>query len=124
MIRTLTFFSVAAVLLSVLCVPLTTSMTHSGGFVFGGHYHIGSDESLKEDISFYFAQVTIDEGAAVDGHVFLYSSTLDLRGHVTEDIHAFESDLTLRESAQVDGEIDESEFIHWTLLLPAAAQLP
>jgi hypothetical protein len=122
MIRSLTIFAVGAVLLSVLCAPLIIS--HSGGLVVGGHYHLGPGEALKEDLSFYFAQVTIDEGAAVDGHVFLYSSTLDLRGHVTEDIHAFESDLTLREGAEVGGEIDQTDFIHWTMLLPAIAQLP
>jgi cytoskeletal protein CcmA (bactofilin family) len=92
--------------------------------VLGGHYHITAGEALNEDISFYFAQVTIDEGAKVDGHIFLYSSTLDLRGDVTENIHAFESDLTLRASARVEGEIDEKDLIHWTLLLPAMTQLP
>jgi len=122
MIRSMTILSVAAIVLLVFCVPLM--MLKPGGLVLGGHYHLGPGETLKEDVSFYFAQVTIDEGASVDGHVFLYSSTLDLRGHVTEDIHAFESDMTMRENAQVDGEIDETDFIHWTLLLPAAAQIP
>lgn len=122
MIRSLTFFSLAAIFLSVFCAPL--AIGQAGGFVLGGHYYVGPGETLRDDMSFYFAQVTIDEGAAIDGHVFLYSSTLDLRGHVTEDIHAFESDLTLRESAAVDGEIDENDFIHWTVLLPAAARLP
>lgn len=122
MIRIFALFSVAAVLLAALIAPLT--VLQPGALVLGGHYHIGAGESLGENISFYFAQVTIDKGASVDGHVFLYSSTLDLRGDVTEDIHAFESDLTLRESARVAGEIDEKDFIHWTLLLPAMAQLP
>ena len=122
MIRSLALFSFAAILLSVLCAPLI--MMYSGELVVGGHYTVGPGEALKEDVSFYFAQVTIEEGASVDGHVFLYSSTLDLGGSVTEDIHAFESDLTMRETAQVDGEVDERDFIHWTLLLPAAAQLP
>jgi hypothetical protein len=122
MIRSLALFSFAAILLSVLCVPLV--IMYSGELVVGGHYRVGPGETLNEDVSFYFAQVTIDEGASVDGHVFLYSSTLDLCGIVTEDIHAFESDLTLRENAQVGGEIDERDFIHWTLLLPAAAHLP
>ena len=122
MIRSLTIFSVAAVLLSALCAPLMTS--NPGGMIVGGRYYVGPGDSLKEDISFYFAQVTIDEGASVEGHVFLYSSTLDLRGKVTEDIHAFESDLTVRESAEVDGEIDETDFIRWTMLLPVIAQLP
>ena len=122
MIRSLTIFSFAAILLSVLCVPFM--LLSPGEVVVGGHYHIGPDETVKEDVSFYFAQVTIDESASVEGHVFLYSSTLDLRGHVTEDIHAFESDLVLRENARVDGEIGEKDFIHWTLLLPAAARLP
>ena len=122
MIRILTFFSVATVLLAVLITPLVA--LQSGMFILGGSYHIGQNESLKEDISFYFTQVTIEKGASVDGHVFLFSSTLDLAGHVTEDIHAFASDLTLRESARVDGEISENDFIHWTLVLPATARLP
>ena len=122
MIRGLTILSFASILLAVISVPFM--VLQPGALVIGGHYHIGFGETLKEDVSFYFAQVTIDEGASVDGHVFLYSSTLDLRGYVTEDIHAFESDLTVRETARVDGEIDEKDFINWTILLPAAAQLP
>ena len=122
MIRGLFFFSFAAILGVVLYAPI--AIIQPGEIVVGGHYNVGPGETLDKDISFYFAQVTIDKSAAVDGHVFLYSSTLDLRGHVTEDIHAFESDLTLRETARIEGEIDEHDFIHWTLLLPAAARLP
>jgi len=122
MIRGLVILSFAAILLAIFSVPFMA--LHPGEFILGGHYHIGSGEALKENVSFYFAQVTVDEGASVNGHVFLFSSTLDLRGDVTEDIHAFESDLTLRESAHVDGKIDQTDFIHWTLLLPALAQVP
>ena len=122
MIRSLVIFSLATVLLATLSMPFL--VLHPGEAVLGGRYHITSDTLLEKDMSFYFAQVTIDDDALVDGHIFLYSSTLDLRGHVTEDIHAFESNLTLRESAQVDGKIDETGFIHWTLLLPAIAQVP
>lgn len=122
MIRAFVVFSLGAALIAALGAPL--AMVQPGMLVLGGHYHIGAGETLHEDVNFYFAQVTIDESAQVDGHVFLYSSTLDLRGHVSEDIHAFESDLTLRETASVDGEIDENELIHWTVLLPAAARLP
>lgn len=121
MIRSLAFLFVAVVLGAVLCGPFTA--LHLGEIVLGGHYHVGTGESLNTDTSFYFAQVTIDEGASVEGHVFLYSSTLDLRGRVAEDIHAFESDLTLRESAQVEGEIDEKDIFHWTFLLPAMAHI-
>lgn len=123
MIRSLAVFTFAAILVSAsLYAPLLLLQT--GETVLGGHYHVRPGETLHNDMRFYFAQVTIDEGASVDGHIFLYSSTLDLQGDVTEDIHAFESDLTVRETAHVDGEIDEKDFIHWTLLLPAAARLP
>lgn len=122
MIRALAFFSIAVALGSILCVPV--SVLHSGETVLGGQYRVGRGENLDRDTSFYFAQVTIEEGASVEGHLFLYSSTLDLAGQVTEDIHAFESDLTLRESAHVEGEVDEKDFIHWTFLLPAMAHIP
>jgi hypothetical protein len=122
MIRSLVIFSLAAALLSTLSAPLMA--LQFGEVVVGGHYSIGPGETLNEDVSFYFAQVTIDEGASIDGRVFLFSSTLDLHGNATEDIHAFESDITLHETAQVDGEIDGTDFIHWTLLLPAIAQVP
>jgi hypothetical protein len=122
MIRSLMILSLATVLLATLSMPFL--VLHPGETILGGQYHITSDTPLEKDMSFYFAQVTIDEGALVDGHIFLYSSTLDLRGHVTEDIHAFESNLTLRETARVDGKIDATDFIHWTLLLPAIAQVP
>lgn len=122
MIRILVVFSVATVLLAGLITPL--AVLQPGKSVLGGIYHIGQNESLKEDVNFYFAQVIVEKGASVDGHVFLFSSTLDLAGRVTGDIHAVESDLTLRESARVGGEIGENELIHWTLLLPATARLP
>jgi hypothetical protein len=122
MIRTLTVFSVATVLLIVLSIPIMILLP--GAFVLGGQHHIGPGETLEEDVSFYFAQVTIDEGALVDGNIHIYSSTLDLRGDLTGDLQAFESDLTLHESAHVAGEIDQNDLIHWTLLLPAIAQIP
>ena len=122
MIRSFVILSLATILLATLSMPFL--VLRPGETVLGGQYHITSDTPLEKDMSFYFAQVTIDDDVLVDGHIFLYSSTLDLRGHVTEDIHAFESNLTLRESAQVDGKIDETGFIHWTLLLPAIAQVP
>ena len=122
MMRNLIISTLIVVLLATLSMPFL--VLHSGEFVLGGQHHITSTTALEKDISFYFAQVTIDEDALVNGHVFLYSSTLDLRGHVTEDIHAFESDLTLFETAQVDGEVDQNDFIHWTLLLPPLAQIP
>ena len=122
MIRSFVILSLATILLATLSMPFL--VLHTGETVLGGQYHITSDTPLERDMSFYFAQVTVDDDTLVDGHIFLYSSTLDLRGHVTEDIHAFESNLTLRESAQVDGKIDETDFIHWTLLLPAIAHVP
>jgi hypothetical protein len=122
MIRSLTIFSLAAILLTILSVPFMA--LYPGEFVLGGHYHIGPGESLKEDINFYFAQVTIDEGASIDGHVFLFSSTLDLRGDVTKDIRSFESELTLRDNAHVGGDLNENALIHWTLLLPPIVQVP
>lgn len=122
MIRIFTLFSVVTILLTGLMGSTTTLQPRM--VVLGGSHHIRQNEPLEENVSFYFAQVTIDEGASVDGQVFLFSSTLDLAGRVTEDIHAFESDLTLRESARVDGKIDEKDYIHWTFILPAMAQLP
>ena len=117
MTRSLIILSLSVVLLATLSMPIL--VLHPGESFLGGQYHITADTPLDEDMSFYFAQVTIDEDALVKGQIFLYSSTLDLCGHVTEDVHAFESDLTLHETAQVDGKIDQKDFIHWTLLLPA-----
>ncbi|MGD8406786.1 MAG: polymer-forming cytoskeletal protein [Anaerolineales bacterium] len=122
MTRILIIFSLAAVVLSTLSMPFL--VLHPGQLVLGGQHHITSDTPLSKNVSFYFAQVKIDEDAKVEGQIFLYSSTLDIRGTVTEDIHAFESDLTLHESAHVEGEIDQNDLIHWTLLLPAIVQIP
>ena len=122
MIRTFVTLLIATVLLAGLGIPLVA--VQPGVFVLGGQYNLTPGETLQEDMNFYFAQVTIDDGASVEGHIYLFSSTLDLGGVVTEDVHAFESDLTLRETAQVHGEIDERDFIHWTLLLPAIALVP
>jgi hypothetical protein len=122
MIRALTLFSVAALLVAAVSLPFM--VLQPGPVVIGGHYHIGSGEALSGNMSFYFAQVTIDEGALVNGHISLYSSTLDLRGTVTKGIQAFESDLKLRDSGLVDGKIEQSGLLHWTVLLPAILSLP
>jgi hypothetical protein len=122
MTRILIIFSLFAVVLSTLSMPFL--VLHPGQFVLGGQHHITSETHLAEDVSFYFAQVKMDEDAKVEGQIFLYSSTLDLRGTVTEDIHAFESDLTLHQTAHVEGEIDQNDLIHWTLLLPEIVQIP
>ena len=117
MIRTSVILLSATILLTILSIPITA--LQPGATIVGGQYYIGPDETLKEDMRFYFSQVIIDEGASVEGRVLLISSTLDLRGNVTEDIRAFESDLTLRKTAHVEGKIDQTAFIHWTFLLPS-----
>ena len=122
MIRSLVILSFATILLAIFSIPFMALLP--GEAILGGHYHVAPNETLKDDVSFYFSQVTVDEGASVDGHIFLFSSTLDLRGNVTEDIHALESDLTVRETAHVKGQINQTHFIHWTLLLPAIVQVP
>ena len=73
MIRTFVTFLIATVLLAGLSISLVA--VQPGTFILGGHYHVASGETLREDINFYFAQVEIDEGASVEGHVFLFSST-------------------------------------------------
>jgi len=120
--RTFAVFSLAAIFLTVLSTPLVALFP--GAFVVGGHFYVGPGQTLDEDVSFFFAQVTIDEGASVDGHIFMFSSALDLGGNVTNGIRGLESDLTLRESAQVAGAVDETDLVHWTLLLPAINQIP
>ena len=122
MFRSLIVSALVVVLLATISMPFL--VLHPGEFVLGGQNHITSETPLTEDVSFYFAQVTIDEDALVNGHIFLYSSTLDVYGHVTEDIQAFESDVILHETALMDSEIDQNDFIHWTLLLPAIVQIP
>lgn len=121
MFRSLIISLLVVVLLTTLSMPFL--VLHPGKIALGGQHHITAETPLDGDVSFYFAQVTIDKDTQVDGEIFLYSSTLDLRGHVTRNIHAFESDLSLHETARVDGEIDQNDFIHWTLLLPAVVQI-
>ena len=121
MIRSLIVFSLATVALATLSMPFL--VLHPGKIVLGGQHHITSETALEGNVSFYFAQVTIDEGAQINGQIFLYSSTLDLRGNVAKGIHAFESDLTLHETAHVEGRVDQNDLIHWTLVLPAIVQI-
>ena len=120
--RILAVFSLAAIFLAVLSAPLVALFP--GAVVVGGHFYVGPGQTLEEDVSFFFAQVTIDEGASVDGHIFMFSSALDLGGNVSNGIRGLESDLILRETAQISGAVDETDVIHWTLLLPAIDQIP
>ena len=122
MARSLIVFSLAAVVLATLSMPFMALFP--GEIILGGQHHITAETPLDKNVSFYFAQVTVDEGAQVDGHIFLCSSTLDLGGNVTNGIHAIESDLTVRNTAHIEGKIDQTDFIHWTLLLPAIARVP
>jgi hypothetical protein len=99
-------------------------------FVVGGAYVVRAGEVVRGNLQALFAQVTVEDGARVEGGITSLSSTLDLAGSVAGSVLAVESDVTIRATAQLVHDPRRLEAIPFVILLPPlartgyAAQLP
>lgn len=118
--------AVAAAMLLVLF--LAVSMT--GWRVFaqpdsvavGGQYVIHRGEVVTGDLDAWFAQVTLEDGARVQGRIRAVSSVLDLGGKVDGTVLAVGSDVIVRITADLPKRPRSVEIIPYVILLPRMTQ--
>jgi hypothetical protein len=98
-------------------------LTPPGAYVIGGVSVIPRGEVIQGDLHVLFAQVTVEDGARLDGRIVSISSTLDLAGSVAGEILAIGSDTTIRDSAKLLRSPREVRLIPYVILLPSMARL-
>ena len=98
-------------------------LTQRGGYVVGGEYVIRNGEVVSGNLEALFAQVTLEEGARVEGRIVSFSSALDLAGTVRGGILAIGSDITVREAAQLVKSSRRLGRLPYVLLLPQMARV-
>jgi hypothetical protein len=113
--------SLAAVLLAISLTGWRLS-TAPGAYVIGGEYVIVAGEVIHGNLQVLFAQITLEEGARVDGQIIALSSTLDLAGSVGGSVLAVESDVTVRATAELLQAPRQVEAIPFVVLLPQLAR--
>lgn len=91
------------------------------GLVFGGVYVVRRGEVLAGDLNVVFAQITVEEGARVQGRIRALSSVLDIAGSVDAPVVALSSDVILRESASLMKPPEQVRGIPYVVLLPRMA---
>ncbi len=90
-----------------------------GSWVVGGEYVVHSGELVSGNVQALFAQVTLEEGARIDGRILSVSSALDLAGTVSGEIVAFGSDVQVRDTASLRLSPRELHAIPYVVLLPS-----
>ncbi len=110
-----------AILLLVLLVASLTGwrvLSPPDGYVIGGECVIHTGDVIHGDLHVLFAQVTVQDGARVDGSITAISSTLDLAGSVGSSVLAVGSDVAVRGTAKLSESPRRVDGIPYVLLLP------
>ena len=94
-----------------------------GSWVVGGEYVVHTGEVVSGNLQALFAQVTLEEGARIEGRILSVSSALDLAGAVSGEIVAFGSDVQVRDTASLRLSPREMDAIPYVVLLPQMARL-
>jgi hypothetical protein len=94
-----------------------------GNWVVGGEYVVHSGEVVSGNLQALFAQVTLKDGARVEGKILSVSSALDLAGTVSGEIVAFGSDVHVRDTASLSISPREMDAIPYVVLLPQMARV-
>ncbi len=95
----------------------------SDTYVIGGEYTVQAGQPIRGDLRAIFAQVSVPEGAHVDGRIFALSSALDLAGAVTGDVLAVASDVAVRPTAQLAFAPRQRGSVSYVILLPEMARI-
>ncbi len=92
-------------------------------YVIGGEYTVEPEQPIRGDLRAIFAQVTVSEGAHVDGRIFALSSALDLAGAVTGEVLTVASDVAVRPTAQLASAPRQQGSVSYVILLPQMARI-
>ncbi len=112
----------------LLVVFLSASLTgwqlyaQPDNVVIGGEYVVATGQTVPGDLSVWFAQIRLEDGASVQGSIRAVSSVLDLGGRVEGSILGVGSDVIVRATAQLSEEPRSVQTISYVILLPRMAR--
>jgi len=115
----------AAILLVVFILTSLTDWrlyTQPDSVVVGGEYVIHRGEVVTGNVDAWFAQITLEDGARVQGQIRSLSSVLNLGGKVDGTILAVGSDVIVRATAELAQHPRRVEIIPYVILLPRMAR--
>ena len=118
-----TFLTLAGLLIVFAMVSGALAVFNPDVYVVGGEYVVSSGETVDNNMKLIFSQVTVEDGARVNGEITCISSALDVRGVVTGRILSYESDVDVRESAQINESPRGVSMFHYVFLFPEMARL-
>jgi hypothetical protein len=108
-------------LLAVLITGALAVINHDT-YIIGGDYVVHEGNIVHGNLRLFFAQVTLEKDAHVEGAILSFSSTMDVRGTVTGNISSLESEVKVRESAHIKGIPSDTNILPLVLLLPEMAR--
>jgi hypothetical protein len=91
-------------------------------YIVGGEYVVRKGEIVDGNLGLFFAEVTLEKGARVDGTVLSFSSVVDVYGTVAGNISSLESEVNVRPSAQVKVVPKDTGVFPVVILLPNIAR--
>ncbi len=86
--------------------------------VIGGTYTLRSGDAIRGDLRTLFAQVTVEEGARVEGRITAVSSAVDISGSVGGRVLAIGSEVKLNGTADLTESPRHVDTIPYVILLP------
>jgi cytoskeletal protein CcmA (bactofilin family) len=96
--------------------------TRPDTYVIGGDYVVHRGEAVTGDLRTMFAQVTLEDGARIEGKILSVSSVLELAGTVRGEIVGIGSEIVVRNSAKLVSAPQHMETIRYVVLLPQIAR--
>jgi hypothetical protein len=91
-------------------------------YIIGGQYVVHAGEAVTGNLRTMFAQVTLEDGARVEGRITSLSSVLELAGTVRGQIVGIGSEIVVRNSAQLVSVPQHVGTIRYVVLLPEIAR--
>lgn len=73
--------------------------------VFGGSYVLPAGATRTTDLTAIGADVTLEPGSRLDGHLTVIGGSATVGGTITQDVHAYGGALHLGAGASVDGDV-------------------
>lgn len=109
-------------LFMVMSIAAVSAVIGHNTYIIGGEYVVHEGETLHGNLELFFTQVIIEKDTRVDGKILSVSSTIDVRGIVTGNISAIESEVEIEQPADVKIISREPDVIPFVILLPEIAR--
>jgi hypothetical protein len=99
------------------------ALTRQTVFVIGGEYTLRPGAVVEGNLTAFFARVTVEQGAHINGKLTSISSELDLRGSVGGEVASIESDVTLGQTCETGGGRSTFDVFDFVILFPEIMRL-